>query len=60
LESKQEIEPEILDEVARALKIPVEAIKNFDEDAAISVVANTLTDFKDKCCSYCYELLSYV
>ena len=47
LEAKQEIESEILDEVARALKIPVEAIKNFDEDAAISVVANTFTDFKD-------------
>lgn len=47
LEAKEEIEPDILDEVARALKIPAEAIKNFDEEAAISIVANTFTDFKD-------------
>jgi transcriptional regulator with XRE-family HTH domain len=47
LEAKDEIEDGILDEVARALKIPVEAIKNFDEDTAISIVANTFTDFKD-------------
>jgi hypothetical protein len=43
LEGKEEIEDGILDEVARALKIPVEAIKNFDEEAAISIVANTFT-----------------
>ena len=47
LEAKDEIEEGILDEVARALKIPVEAIKNFDEETAISIVANTFTDFKD-------------
>lgn len=47
LEAKEEIEDVILDEVARALKIPVEAIKNFDEAAAISIVANTFTDFKE-------------
>ncbi len=47
LEAKEEIEPEILEEVARALKMPVEAIKNFDEQAAISIVANTFSDFKD-------------
>jgi transcriptional regulator with XRE-family HTH domain len=43
LEAKEEIESTILDEVARALKIPAEAIKNFDEEAAISIVANTFT-----------------
>ena len=44
LEAKEEIEPGILDEVAKALKIPVSAIKNFEEEAAISIVANTFTD----------------
>lgn len=44
LEAKEEIEEGILDDVARALKIPVDAIKNFDEEAAISIVANTFTD----------------
>jgi len=47
LEAKEEIEPGILDDVARALKIPVDAIKNFDEEAAINIVANTFSDFKD-------------
>jgi transcriptional regulator with XRE-family HTH domain len=41
LEAKEEIEPEILQLVAKALKVPVEAIKHFDEEAAISIVANT-------------------
>jgi transcriptional regulator with XRE-family HTH domain len=43
LEAKEEIEDGILDNVASALKIPVDAIKNFDEEAAISIVANTFT-----------------
>ncbi|MCX6318530.1 MAG: XRE family transcriptional regulator [Bacteroidetes bacterium] len=47
LEAKEEIEEGILDNVARAMKIPVDAIKNFDDEAAISIVANTFTDFKD-------------
>jgi hypothetical protein len=29
--------------VAKVLKVPVEAIKNFDENAAVSVIANTFT-----------------
>ncbi|HMH24157.1 MAG TPA: hypothetical protein VK563_20380 [Puia sp.] len=41
LEQKEHIEPEILQEVANALKVPVEAIKNFDEDAAVNIIANT-------------------
>jgi transcriptional regulator with XRE-family HTH domain len=47
LEQKEEIEPGVLAEIAKALKIPVAAIENFDEDAAISIVANNFTDFKD-------------
>lgn len=43
LEAKEEIEDGILDNVASALKIPAEAIKNFDEEAAISIVANNFT-----------------
>jgi len=43
LEQKEEIEEEILEEVAKGLKIPVEAIINFDEEAAVNVVSNTFT-----------------
>jgi transcriptional regulator with XRE-family HTH domain len=47
LEDKESIEPDLLDEIAQALKVPVEAIKNFDEQAAVNIVSNTFTDFKD-------------
>ncbi len=40
LEAKELIEPEILSEVAKALKVPEEAIKNFDEDKAIHNIQN--------------------
>ncbi len=48
LEAKEEIEEGILEDVARALKVPAEAIKNFDQESAISIVANTITGFKDQ------------
>ena len=44
LEVKEEIEDGILDDVARALKIPVDAIKNFDEEAVISILANIVNN----------------
>jgi hypothetical protein len=44
LEAKEEIDEAILVDVAKALKIPVEAIKNFDEEAAISIVANIVNN----------------
>ncbi|HLP35653.1 helix-turn-helix transcriptional regulator [Lacibacter sp.] len=42
LEAKEQIEPAILDEVAKALKVPVDAIKNFSEEAAINIISSTL------------------
>ena len=41
LEAKEEIEPALLEQVARVLKVPSEAIKNFDEEAAINFISNT-------------------
>jgi hypothetical protein len=43
LESKEVLEPELLSQVAKALKVPEEAIKNFDEQAAVSYF-NTFND----------------
>ena len=40
LEAKETIEPELLSEVAKALKVPEEAIKNFDEEKAIYNIQN--------------------
>ncbi|HEV7329670.1 MAG TPA: helix-turn-helix transcriptional regulator [Flavisolibacter sp.] len=44
LEGKEEIEPEILEQVAKALKVPAEAIRNFDEQAAVQIISNTFND----------------
>ena len=41
LEGKDTIDPKLLADVAKALKVPVEAITRFNEDATISIVANT-------------------
>ena len=44
LEQKEAIEDDLLQQVAKVLKVPVEAIKNFDEQAAVNVIANTFND----------------
>jgi len=44
LETRDTIDPFILEQVAGVLKVPVEAIKNFDEEAAINIVANTVNN----------------
>lgn len=40
LEQKEVIEPELLEQVAKVLKEPVEPIKNFDEETAIVNIQN--------------------
>lgn len=40
MEAKETVDPAILDQVAKILKVPVEAIKNFDEEAAIVNIQN--------------------
>lgn len=44
LEQKEEIEDEVLEEIANALKVPVDAIKNYNEEAAISIISSTFQD----------------
>lgn len=44
LEAKETIEPALLDELAQALKVPAEAIKNFSEEAAFNIISNTYHD----------------
>ena len=41
LEAKEQIEPALLEEVAKVLKVPAEAIKNFDEEVAVNIISNT-------------------
>lgn len=49
LEQKETIEADLLRQISDILKIPVEAIQNFDEEQAVNVIANTYSfqDFKD-------------
>lgn len=41
LEQKEVIEEELLEKVAGVLKVPGDAIRNFDEEAAVNIIANT-------------------
>ena len=44
LEQKETIDPALLQQISSALKIPTEAIQNFDEEQAVNVIANTFGD----------------
>jgi transcriptional regulator with XRE-family HTH domain len=44
LEQKETVEPEILEQVAKALKVSPEAIRSFSEEAAINIISSTLHD----------------
>jgi len=44
LEQKDVIEDELLNAISTALRIPVEAIQNFDEEQAINIISNTFND----------------
>ncbi|HCA09636.1 XRE family transcriptional regulator [Chryseobacterium sp.] len=44
LEQKEMVEYDILAQVAQILKVPVEAIENFDEESAINIIANTFNN----------------
>ena len=44
LEKKAQISDELLKKVSNVLKIPVEAIKNFNDEIAIKVIVNAFND----------------
>lgn len=44
LEQKDVIEDDLLQAISNALKIPVEAFQNFDEEQAINIISNTFND----------------
>ena len=43
LEKKETIEVPLLEQISGALKIPVEAFQNFDEEQVVNVISNTFT-----------------
>lgn len=44
LEQKETIEAGLLRQISAILKIPVEAIENFDDEQAINVISNTINN----------------
>lgn len=44
LEQKETIDTPLLQHIAAILKIPTDAIKNFDEEQAINIISNTFHD----------------
>ncbi|MEH7889528.1 helix-turn-helix transcriptional regulator [Elizabethkingia meningoseptica] len=47
LEQKETIEKDILEQIAKILKLPTEALENFDEEQAVNVIANTFNIDRD-------------
>jgi len=43
LEQKDVIEEDMLKQISAALKIPVEAFQNFDEEQAVNIISNTFS-----------------
>ena len=44
LEKKHVIQDDILEEVAKTLKVPVDAIKHFNDETVVNVISNTFND----------------
>jgi len=44
LEQKETIESSLMEDVAKTLKVPIDAIKNFNEEAAVNIIANTINN----------------
>ena len=44
LEQKAEIDNNMLEKIAEIMKIPVEAIKNFNEERVVNIIINSLHD----------------
>ena len=44
LEQKHVVEEALLQKISEVMKIPVEAFQNFDEEQAINIISNTITN----------------
>ncbi len=44
LEQSEAIEEEVLEKIAKVLGVPTESIKNFNEEAVVNIIANTVNN----------------
>jgi len=54
IEQKEEIADEMMERIAELLKVPVEAIKNFDEEKAVHIISNNSFENCDQPASIFY------
>ena len=59
LEQKEALDADMLERIAKVLKVPVEAIKNFDEQAAINIRSNTFNNNSHDSSSFYSSALNY-
>jgi transcriptional regulator with XRE-family HTH domain len=59
LEQKEALDAEMLSKIAGVLKVPVDAIKNFDEQAAINIISNTFHNNSHDNSSFYSSALNY-
>ncbi|MBI3137601.1 MAG: helix-turn-helix transcriptional regulator [Sphingobacteriales bacterium] len=52
LEQKEVIEPELLEKIAKALKVPAEALINFDEEVAVFNIQNNYEGSQNQGANY--------
>lgn len=60
LEQKETIDRILLEQISEILKIPVEAIENFDEEQAVNVIANTVTTVNDNATGQLFQINSTI
>ncbi|GEM51835.1 transcriptional regulator [Empedobacter brevis NBRC 14943 = ATCC 43319] len=56
LEQKDVIEDDLLKAISNALKIPVEAFQNFDDEQAVNIIANTVTTVNDNATGQLFQI----
>lgn len=55
LEAKEKIEADILDQVAKILKVSPEAIKTMSDESVVNIFSNTFSDIKDNASGISYN-----
>ncbi|MBO9593194.1 MAG: helix-turn-helix transcriptional regulator [Niabella sp.] len=56
LEQKETIDPVLLQQISTVLKIPAEAIQNFDEEQAVNIIANTVNTVNDNATGQLFQI----
>ena len=56
LEQRETIDTPLLQKISALLKIPVEAIQNFDEEQAVNIIANTVNTVNDNATGQVFQI----